>query len=85
MLLCHTQDGEIELVVGALQAIAQDGWRVLPDYSFNYKTGEWRHASRLRSFPERRWLADFKFPGLAVSKNTAADETMPTGLLPSTR
>ena len=79
------QDAEIELVVGALQAIAENGWRVLPDYSFNYKTGEWRHSSRLRSFPERRWLADFKFPGLSISKNAKTDGSGSAEVLPSAR
>lgn len=56
------EPAELALVTGALAAIATHGWRLLPDYAFNYKSGEWRHASRLRSFPERRWLGDFAWP-----------------------
>jgi hypothetical protein len=50
---------EVELVIESITHIATHGWRLLPEYSFNYKTGEWRHHSRLRSFPERKWLATF--------------------------
>ena len=38
------------------------GWRLLPLYRFNARSGEWKHASRLTRFPERRWLASLKWP-----------------------
>ena len=28
-------------------------------FRFNYKTGEWAHATRLNRFPERKWLSHF--------------------------
>ena len=37
------------------------GWRLLPLYRFNARSGEWKHASRLTRFPERRWLASLKW------------------------
>lgn len=55
-------DAEIEYTISALHAIATHGWRMLPMYRMDAKTGEWRHVSRARSFPERKWLANMKFP-----------------------
>ena len=53
---------EIEYVANAIHAVANHAWRLLPMYRVDAKTGEWRHATRARSFPERRWLAHMKFP-----------------------
>ena len=53
---------EIEYTTNALHAVADHAWRLLPMYRMDAKTGEWRHVSRARSFPERRWLAHMKFP-----------------------
>ena len=53
---------EIEYVARAIHAVADHAWRLLPMYRVDAKTGEWRHATRARSFPERRWLAHMKFP-----------------------
>ena len=53
---------EIEYVARAIHAVADHAWRLLPMYRVDAKTGEWRHVSRARSFPERRWLAHMKFP-----------------------
>jgi len=56
-------DSEIEYVLAAIHAVANHGWRLLALYRLDSKTGEWRHNSRARSFPERKWLAHLKFPG----------------------
>lgn len=47
---------EVKYVLGAVLHVAEEGWRVLPQYKFNYKTGEWKHRSRFTKFPERKWL-----------------------------
>ena len=55
-------DAEIEYTLAAVHAVATHGWRLLPVYRMDAKTGEWRHVTRARSFPERKWLAHMKFP-----------------------
>jgi tRNA(Ile)-lysidine synthase TilS/MesJ len=47
------------------------GWRLLPLYRFNPRSGEWKHASRLTRFPERKWLATLRWP--AEDADAAAD------------
>ena len=40
-----SSEAELELVLGALELVAAQGWRLLPVYRFNNETGEWRHHS----------------------------------------
>lgn len=54
-------DAEVDYVLSALAAVARAGWRLLPLYRFNHKTGEWQHRSRIRAFPGRQWLSDLSF------------------------
>ena len=37
-----SSEAELELVLGALELVAAQGWRLLPVYRFNNETGEWR-------------------------------------------
>ena len=48
---------DVDYIVDAVRMIATHGWRLLPLYQFNHKSGECKHRSRLRSFPERVWLS----------------------------
>lgn len=50
---------EIDYILDAILFVANDGWKFLPFYKYNYKTGEWAHLSRLTKFPERKWLSNF--------------------------
>ena len=34
---------QFQFIIDAIHLIANDGWRLLPHYSFNPDTGEWRH------------------------------------------
>ena len=52
----HAPEWEIDYIVGAARAVARDGWRLLPHYRFDPKTGEWKHRSRMRRFQDRKWL-----------------------------
>ena len=36
---------------------------------FNYKTGEWKHHSRITSFPERQWISKFKFDDISIKSS----------------
>ena len=51
---------EIAYALAAVHAVANHGWRLLTLYRLDAKTGEWRHTSRARSFPERKWLAHMR-------------------------
>ena len=53
---------EIEYALTAVHAVANHGWRLLMWYRLDSKSGEFRHKSRARSSPERRWLAHLGFP-----------------------
>eukprot|EP00854_Cymbomonas_tetramitiformis_P012450 gene12450-14709_t len=66
-----TSPAEVEYVLEAVTLVAEQGWRLLPHYQFNHKTGEWKHWTRLRSFPERKWLAHLRWPA-APSTSTKA-------------
>ncbi|CAM9992906.1 unnamed protein product, partial [Heterosigma akashiwo] len=50
-------DAEADYILEAVRHVADHGHRFLPQYRFHHRTGEWRHATRLTRWPERRWLA----------------------------
>ena len=39
-----TED-EIDYIMSALDLVTADGWKLLPLYTFNASTGEWRHVN----------------------------------------
>lgn len=67
-------DDEVEYVLAAVRAVAAHGWRALPQYRFDTRTGECKHASRARSFPERRWLAHMDWERGAGSGEAGGSE-----------
>lgn len=48
---------EVEYVCCAVEAVAENGWRMLPQYRYDHETGEWSHRSRLNKFPNRVWIS----------------------------
>jgi selenocysteine lyase/cysteine desulfurase len=67
---------ETAYALAAVHAVADHGWRLLTLYRLDAKTGEWRHKSRARSFPERKWLAHMRAwgdePALLSDKGAGA-------------
>ena len=61
---------ETKYVLSAIEFIASHGFRFLPSYRYNHKTGEWAHSTRLTKFPERKWLGRFD-----VLQNTFSSAT----------
>jgi hypothetical protein len=53
-----------QYIIDAVLFVAEHGWRLLPQYRFNYKTGEWKHHSRFTRFPERKWIGHVSFQAL---------------------
>ena len=52
------------------------GWRILPAYRVNPKTGEWKHHTRVSKFPGRQWLGHMRWPAVAAAA-PAAEAAMP--------
>jgi len=56
------REEEVDYVISALIWVAKNGWVLLPQYTCDHRTGEWRHWSR-RGKPlgksERRWLSHY--------------------------
>ena len=61
---------EINYILNAIIFIANNGYKYLNLYRFNYKTGEWAHNTRFTKFPERIWLSNFN-----VFENNNSNET----------
>ena len=64
---------ETAYALAAVHAVADHGWRLLTLYRLDAKTGEWRHTSRARSFPERKWLAHARAWGDSATDDDAAN------------
>jgi tRNA(Ile)-lysidine synthase TilS/MesJ len=61
-------DAEVSYALAAIHAVADYGYRLLPDYTFSPRSGEWKHASRATRFPDRKWLAHFAWPSEATEQ-----------------
>jgi selenocysteine lyase/cysteine desulfurase/tRNA(Ile)-lysidine synthase TilS/MesJ len=53
-------DAEAQYVLDALDFIAREGWKLLPQYSFQPETNEWMHLSN-KSLPNRKWLGEISY------------------------
>lgn len=49
----------MEYILDSVRFVADHGYKFLPFYRFNPKTGEWAHSTRLTKFPDRKWLSNF--------------------------
>ncbi|XRB16727.1 tRNA-cytidine(32) 2-sulfurtransferase [Pseudoscourfieldia marina] len=77
---------EVRYVAACVACVAELGWRALPSYRVDEESGTWRHVSRIRSSPERKWLADAPWPmGTSVAKKSqpSAESTKPTNAVAS--
>jgi selenocysteine lyase/cysteine desulfurase len=41
-------DDEVDLILGAIEWIATEGWRLLPAYDFDCRTGNWWHRAEVQ-------------------------------------
>jgi len=51
----------VDYILDAIVAVARVGWRLMPFYRFNHKTGEWKHHSRMTRFADRIWSSQVAF------------------------
>ncbi|KAG8181059.1 hypothetical protein JTE90_014772 [Oedothorax gibbosus] len=51
---------DIEFILESVAQVAEHGWKLLPLYSFNSETGEWKNKSR-QGFFGRKWLGSVSY------------------------
>jgi hypothetical protein len=65
-------DEEIEYILDALEMVAKQGWKLLPQYEFNSETGEWQHHSKVGHL-NRKWLNDIELYSNKFKQNIVQD------------
>ncbi|KAG8181065.1 hypothetical protein JTE90_014777 [Oedothorax gibbosus] len=53
-------NSDIEFILESVSQVAEHGWKLLPLYSFNPETGEWKHKKR-QVFLGRKWLGSISY------------------------
>ncbi|TMW64640.1 hypothetical protein Poli38472_011520 [Pythium oligandrum] len=66
------EDEEVDYIIEAIKFVAENGWKFLPQYKFNHKSGAWKHTSRFTRFPNRKWLSHFS---MNLTKDVAPEKT----------
>ena len=51
---------QVEFILDALLLIAEEGWKLLPQYNFSTSTGEWFHINNF-AFVDRRCLKNISY------------------------
>ena len=58
----------------ALVFVAENGWKLMPQYIMNNETGEWRHKTHL-TFKDRKWLGHITYKdGKFDNRSPIADD-----------
>ncbi|RLN95670.1 hypothetical protein BBJ28_00020901 [Nothophytophthora sp. Chile5] len=66
-------EAEVDYILDAVHFVADHGWKLLPQYNFDCRTGVWRHVSRARvAFPETKHLADMGIADMATAQPSTA-------------
>eukprot|EP00960_Hanusia_phi_P010299 301115-Hanusia_phi.AAC.5 len=65
----------VDYMLQALLWVAREGWKLLPLYTFNSSTGEWKHRSE-RKFVlrHRKWMSDVSFNQDKSARGGAGEE-----------
>ncbi|XP_050434558.1 uncharacterized protein LOC126841860 [Adelges cooleyi] len=53
-------DNEVSFVLEAIKMVATEGWKLLPQYTLNPETGEWKHHTN-NVFRDRKWLGSIRY------------------------
>lgn len=68
---------QIDFILSAVREVCTNGWRLLPQYTFNPETGEWKHHTNL-VFRERQWLQNISYGnGFFSYRKMDGDESAP--------
>eukprot|EP00043_Microstomoeca_roanoka_P001745 m.34384 g.34384 ORF g.34384 m.34384 type:complete len:758 (-) comp11011_c1_seq1:272-2545(-) len=65
-----------DYIIQAVDMIANHGWKLLPDYVFDVKTGLWQHRSIAGTHPPRKRLADLKLVSEATCGTVAKEASV---------
>lgn len=72
-------DAVVDYLIEAVDLVATDGWRFLPDYTFDPHNGLWRHRRQPAEPPLRLSMVSFTEPNLlttAVPQRTAPESAL---------
>ncbi|OQS01596.1 hypothetical protein ACHHYP_00577 [Achlya hypogyna] len=69
-------NSDVAFVLRAIEFVATHGWKFLPQYRFNHKTGEWKHKTRFTKFPTRKWLSKAAFLSGAIESAPATPSAL---------
>ncbi|KAF4041926.1 Aminotransferase class-V [Phytophthora infestans] len=68
-------EGEVDYVLKAVHFVADHGWKFLPQYDFNCRTGVWRHVSRADiAFPDQKRLSDMQIEDVETVRSSIVAE-----------
>ncbi|KAG6956337.1 hypothetical protein JG688_00011467 [Phytophthora aleatoria] len=68
-------EGEVNYVLEAVHFVADHGWKFLPQYDFNCRTGVWRHVSRAGiAFPDKKRLSDMQIEDVETVRSSIVVE-----------
>jgi selenocysteine lyase/cysteine desulfurase len=66
-----------EFILDAVDLVASDGWRLLPDYRFDAQSGLWTHKDGQPEPPLTLHDFDFADPGTAAHRHLAPESALP--------
>ena len=66
-----------DFVIEAIHFIANQGWKLLPHYTFHPETGEWIHHNN-KKFLSRRWLGDITYQNGTMEYRKAIGQIVTT-------
>ncbi|POM65682.1 Cysteine desulfurase [Phytophthora palmivora] len=68
-------EDEVDYVLKAVHFVADHGWKFLPQYDFNCRTGVWRHVSRADvAFPDKKRLSEMQIDDVETVRSSIVVE-----------
>ncbi|OWZ08126.1 Cysteine desulfurase [Phytophthora megakarya] len=68
-------EDEVDYVLKAVHFVANHGWKFLPQYDFNCRTGVWRHFSRADvAFPAKKCLSEMQIEDVETVRSSIVAE-----------
>jgi selenocysteine lyase/cysteine desulfurase len=69
------EEEEVNYVLEAVHFVANHGWKFLPEYDFNCRTGGWRHVSRAEvAFPDMKRLSEMHIDDVETVRSSTSAE-----------
>ncbi|KAL4155522.1 hypothetical protein PRNP1_007632 [Phytophthora ramorum] len=68
-------EDEVDYVLEAVHFVANHGWKFLPQYDFDCRTGVWRHVSRAEvAFPDKKRLSSMQVDDIDAVRSSRVVE-----------